>query len=207
MRVLVHYHAYGDAKQAEDLVTYHGKRLVGVVERDEAEEIARITAEFQSDADKLAELEKQIADLEAELGKVTKKPDRDKLEKAKARIEKAGAKLLEVIARRDEQIAEVSNRANEECDAIQIVGKELVAMYGDTTELVKHARVVDFAEVEENECNLNIPRYVDTFAREEPIDVNAALAGITAEGGLCALTAFLMLRRSGNARLSAMSRL
>lgn len=42
-------------------------------------------------------------------------------------------------------------------------------------ELGKHARVVEMAEIEENEFNLNIPRFVDTFEPEEPIDVNAIL--------------------------------
>ena len=42
-------------------------------------------------------------------------------------------------------------------------------------EVTKHARVVDRAEIEENEFNLNIPRYVDTFEPEEPINVNEVL--------------------------------
>ena len=33
-------------------------------------------------------------------------------------------------------------------------------------ELIKHARVVELDEIEENEFNLNIPRYVDTFEPE-----------------------------------------
>jgi type I restriction enzyme M protein len=48
-------------------------------------------------------------------------------------------------------------------------------MYGDPAELTKHVRVVDKAEIDENENNLNIPRYVNTFEPEEPIDVNKAL--------------------------------
>lgn len=37
----------------------------------------------------------------------------------------------------------------------------------------KYAYVADFAEIEENDFNLNIPRYVDTFEEEEEIDVKA----------------------------------
>ena len=43
---------------------------------------------------------------------------------------------------------------------------------------MKHARVVDLSEIEENEFNLNIPRYVDTFEPEEPIDVGQTLADL-----------------------------
>ncbi len=39
----------------------------------------------------------------------------------------------------------------------------------------KFAHVADFAEIEENDFNLNITRYVDTFEEEEPIDIEANL--------------------------------
>jgi len=40
-------------------------------------------------------------------------------------------------------------------------------------EVNKYAHVADFSEIEENEYNLNIPRYVDTFEEEEEIDIDA----------------------------------
>jgi type I restriction enzyme M protein len=55
------------------------------------------------------------------------------------------------------------------------VGEELIALYADPDELLKHARVVGLAEIEENEFNLNIPRYVDTFEPEPRIEVKDAL--------------------------------
>ena len=39
----------------------------------------------------------------------------------------------------------------------------------------KFARSVDFKELEENDFNLNITRYVDTFVEEEPVDIKANL--------------------------------
>jgi len=39
---------------------------------------------------------------------------------------------------------------------------------------------VDVSEVIENDNNLNIPRYVDTFEPEEPIDVAEALKELDA---------------------------
>ena len=35
----------------------------------------------------------------------------------------------------------------------------------------KYSCVANYAEVEENELNLNIPRYVDTFESEPEIDI------------------------------------
>lgn len=40
-------------------------------------------------------------------------------------------------------------------------------------EVDKYAHVADFAEIEGNDFNLNIPRYVDTFEEEEEIDIDA----------------------------------
>ena len=40
-------------------------------------------------------------------------------------------------------------------------------------EVEKYAHLADFDEVKENDFNLNIPRYVDTFEEEEEIDIDA----------------------------------
>lgn len=48
----------------------------------------------------------------------------------------------------------------------------------------KFAHVADMAEIEANGWNLNIPRYVDTFEEEEPVDlavVRAELKQIEAD--------------------------
>ena len=37
----------------------------------------------------------------------------------------------------------------------------------------KYAHLAPFEEIEENDFNLNIPRYVDTFEEEEEIDIDA----------------------------------
>jgi len=61
---------------------------------------------------------------------------------------------------------------------VEQVGTELGALYGDADELLKHARVVGIDEIEENEFNLNIPRYVDTFEPEPRIEVKEALVAL-----------------------------
>ncbi len=51
-------------------------------------------------------------------------------------------------------------------------------------EIEKYSHVATPAEIEENEFNLNIPRYVDSFEEEEPIDieqVNKDIANIKTE--------------------------
>ncbi len=181
MRILVHYHAYGDATKAAVLVKKHSQRLRDVITATEQEDIARIKTEYH-------EHEAKLVDIAAELREVLKTPATAKIEitkqeKARARLEAAKEKPLKKLAERDERIAEARKRAEEERQAVIVVGKELVAMYGDPAVLAKHARVVEMAEIADNENNLNIPRYVDTFVPEEPIDVNNALAELDAAEG------------------------
>lgn len=42
----------------------------------------------------------------------------------------------------------------------------------------KYSHLATLQEVAENDYNLNIPRYVDTFEEEEPIDIRAVMKGI-----------------------------
>jgi len=58
--------------------------------------------------------------------------------------------------------------------------EKIVAAYKDYEEVEKYCRRVPMTEIEENDYNLNISRYVDTTPEEEPIDVAAALKDLRA---------------------------
>ncbi|WEV68916.1 type I restriction-modification system subunit M [Bifidobacterium sp. ESL0775] len=49
---------------------------------------------------------------------------------------------------------------------------KIVDTYAARKDVDKYAHVASLDEVKENDYNLNIPRYVDTFEEEEPIDIN-----------------------------------
>lgn len=49
---------------------------------------------------------------------------------------------------------------------------KIITTYQARTGLEKYSYLATRAELEENDYNLNIPRYVDTFEEEEPIDLN-----------------------------------
>ena len=40
-------------------------------------------------------------------------------------------------------------------------------------DIEKFAHVADMSEIEANDWNLNIPRYVDTYEEENPVDLEA----------------------------------
>lgn len=55
---------------------------------------------------------------------------------------------------------------------------KIIAAFKKRKTIEKYARVVPFDEIKENDFNLNIPRYVDTFEAEGEIDVKAVQAEI-----------------------------
>ena len=55
---------------------------------------------------------------------------------------------------------------------------KLVKHYLERKETAKYSYLASLEEIKENDYNLNIPRYVDTFEEEEPVDLNAVAANI-----------------------------
>ena len=51
--------------------------------------------------------------------------------------------------------------------------EKIISTYRERQTEDKYSYVAQLSEVEENDYNLNIPRYVDTFEEEEPIDIEA----------------------------------
>jgi len=178
MRILVHVQAYGDATKVPALVAKHSGRIREQINAREHDEVERLEAEYAEAAARLAKLRTELAEKQAELPKIGAKSAKDKAEaateKLKGQVEKAQARITE----RDEKIAEARRRAKDDRSDVEAVGHELGAIYGDPDELLKHARVVGTDEIEENEFNLNIPRYVDTFEPEPRLEVPVALKSL-----------------------------
>lgn len=49
----------------------------------------------------------------------------------------------------------------------------IISAYRNKTDIDKYAHLASYDELNDNEFNLNIPRFVDTFEEEEPIDMGA----------------------------------
>lgn len=176
MRMLVHYHAYGDVAEVPRLVAEHSGRIRKQIDLREVDEVGRVKAEYQPYSDRLAALDAELAAAgERKSAGVT---NIEKVASAIARAKKQRERVGAKVAERDERIAEAQRRAEDDRQDVTKVGEELVALYADPNELLKHARVVSLAEIDENEFNLNIPRYVDTFEPEPRIEVTDALKAL-----------------------------
>ena len=51
--------------------------------------------------------------------------------------------------------------------------EKIFKAYQERKDIDKYAHLASFAEIKDNDFNLNIPRYVDTFEEEAPIDLEA----------------------------------
>ena len=178
MRMLVHYHSYGDATKAPGLVAEHSERIHREINRWEEDEVGRIVAEYQPYSDKLVALEAKLRETRDEERKAETKRDKARAERAVGKLTKQRERIAAKVAERDERITEIRRVAEDDRNDVSVVGDELVALYADPAELLKHACVVDMGEVEANEFNLNVPRYVDTFEPEPRIEVEDALAAL-----------------------------
>ena len=58
--------------------------------------------------------------------------------------------------------------------------EKIYSTYKSRKNIEKFARKVDLKEITENDFNLNITRYVDTFTEEAPIDIKANLKELEA---------------------------
>ena len=180
MRMLVHYHAYGDASKAPGLVEEHSERIHCEIDRREADKVGRLETEYQPQADRLAALNTALQEAcEVQRAAGTKREEAKAASTVK-KLRNQRDKVEEKVAERDERIAEARRSARDDRVDVSAVSEELVALYSDPDELLKHARVVDMDEVEENEFNLNVPRYVDTFEPEPRMDVTEVLNALRA---------------------------
>ena len=178
MRILVHYYAYGDATKVPGLVDEHAGHIRQQIDAREEEEAGRIGAEYQRQADKLAAVDAALVEARQKKPAAGTKQETGEITGAIMKLGKQRQKLASKLAERDERIAESRRRAGDDRKDVGAVGDELIALYADPDELLKHARVVGLDEIEENEFNLNIPRYVDTFEPEPRVEVKEALKAL-----------------------------
>ncbi len=58
--------------------------------------------------------------------------------------------------------------------------EKIITTYQKRETIDKYAYVASLDEVATNDYNLNIPRYVDTFEEEEPVDIGAVVKDLKA---------------------------
>lgn len=163
LRISAILEAWGDIEVAKSFIAQQKVRLFNTIKENLDYKLDEIEKEFEDD---INQLQKKIAELE-QIAK-PKKSEQQSLEKSKAKLET-------LIAKKKTKTDEAELEAEKERQAIYSVERELLEMFPNPELRKRYFAIVDMEELEENEFNLNIPRYVDTFEPEEEIDLFEAI--------------------------------
>lgn len=211
MRILVPWRAYGDLKLAQTLVAEHEAVLIAREEAERDRRFRDIQDAYSPLLETGAGLDEELAALEARPFATWKEsPDGDHpyfgellgLASDKAAVRTAAAatkkayadrirelkrklkELAKLQAGRDQQDREVGEEFDREIEHIREAASDLLRICSDAQEAARYFTVAELTEIKENEFNLNLPRYINTFERPEDVplpDALAALEGATQE--------------------------
>ena len=171
LRISTMLESWGDIDKAKAWITDRKLQLnssiqldleyaISEIEKDAAEDIAIKT-------DKLNKAKSVIQD-KKDKGKTPTKGELKTLETTQNALDK-------LLADKAAKITAAQDKAAKQRQAIADVEAELLQMFADPELRKRYFAIVDMDDIEENEFNLNIPRYVDTFEPEEQIDLQQAI--------------------------------
>lgn len=189
LRVLLAWHAFGDLEKCKSLIPHNEKELLGDIERERDYALADVDSSFAPFLEPLPKAREELAEREAlaekELpeGKDEKKKFREEKKANTERIKelKKQLKTLEKLAAEaDDKRASIRQYAQREMELARETAADLVRLSSNPAEANRYFAIAESTEIEENEFNLNLPRYVDTFEAEEQIEIPIALAELEA---------------------------
>lgn len=208
MRILVPWRAFGDLAQATVLVAEQEEQLISEVEAHRDQRLADIEDAFGPVLAPLAKLEAEQATLDA-LDLKQKAVDdavsadhpyfqplaalkADKagytaarktliaaIKEREKKVNKAVKELKKLQDERDSRERDIQLAAEREITHLREAAADLCRICADPDEARRYFALVEKAEIEENEFNLNLPRYVDTFEPETVIPLEQAIRELT----------------------------
>lgn len=162
LRILIQLLSWGDIKVAKKILPEHKARLYAAIQDRLEYERSEIELKYRDEVRERENVTEKLKDTKL------KKAERDKLEKRLARLDADMDKMKQALV-------DAETGAQQEREAVDRVESELLEMFADSELRKRYFAIVDMAEIEENEFNLNIPRYVDTFEPEEEISMMHAV--------------------------------
>lgn len=207
LRILLPWRAFGDAAKALKILPAEGQAILDEIAHDRAHALKEIGEAYDEVIAALPVLGEEAESLSADgfkawqensdathlvWGKLANpKLDKAALKtltkaakddaKARLKIVKAQIKVLEKLENeRDERITEINRRADRETAEVQEAIADLKRICADPDVARRYFVVAEKGEIGENEFNLNLPRYVDTFEPEEEIELGEALKELAA---------------------------
>jgi type I restriction enzyme M protein len=184
LRILTPWRAFGDLGLCRELAPKYEAELIAEIERERDSALSDIEAAYQPFLQPLAALRKELIEREAfaerapptgiEERKTFREEKKENSERLK--VVKREIKALEKLEKEAEEKQEDTRLQSErEIASAKTACADLLRICADTQEASRYFVIAERAEIEENEFNLNLSRYVDTFEPEEHIDVDVAL--------------------------------
>jgi len=203
LRILLPWRAFGDALEALRLLPSEGQTILDEIAHDRAHALNEIREAYDTVIAALPVLRGEAESLSTDSFKAWQQernsahpvwgkladPRLDKAalktltketkDEAKSRltIVKAQIKAVEKLEKeRDQRVVEIDRRADREAVEVHEAIADLHRILSDADEGRRYCVIADRAEVEENDFNINLPRYVDTWAPESIEVVSTAIA-------------------------------
>jgi type I restriction enzyme M protein len=171
LRISTILESWGDITIAKTWIDSQKERLYNIIQDDLDYKLSEIEEDTAEDIEVMKNrLEKAKKAIETkQIAKA--KPTKTELNN----VEKIQKALDKLVADKENRIKAAHEQADKERIAISEVEVELLTMLKDPELRKRYFAIADMEELEENEFNLNIPRYVDTFEPEEEIDLKKAI--------------------------------
>ena len=202
MRIVVPWRAYGDLNLAQALVPEHEQALLNQEQAERDRRLRDIDDAYAPLLEALPRQEAELARLEASpfdiwklspdkghpffgplISDVTRRSLTVAAKKAYAGRIRELKRTLKDFTRlqleRDQQEAEVAAEFEREIVQIRDAAADLLRICSNPKESERYFTVASRVELEENEFNLNVPRYVDTFEPEQEIQLSAAITDLS----------------------------
>lgn len=208
MRVLVPWRAFGELEQCRALIPRHEAELIIDIERARDTTLGEIEDAYGERLEPLPALRRELAE---RLELAERRPPRDKEARKNFRDEKKSnavrLKVLKALVKAltkleteaEEKRAAARQHAEREIALARETAADLARICSDPAEARRYFAVVEREEIKDNEFNLNLPRYVDTFEPEEKIEIADALKELeAAEAALSVKTATLKTLLGGS---------
>ncbi len=158
--------------------------MIAEVERARDAALTDIEAVYGPFLAPLAELRKELAERTA-LAELTPPKDKESLKKFREakkanfeRLKLVKAQVKDLTKLEDEAEAkrtDARKAAEREIALVRDTAADMLRICGDPKESARYFVAIERPEIVENEFNLNVPRYVDTFEPEEKIEIVNAL--------------------------------
>jgi type I restriction enzyme M protein len=163
LRIMTLLESWGNVNAARSFIPSEEIRLHKKIQEQLDFKVGEIEQAYYED---ILFLENRIAEIQAN--------ERNGKSKEKE-IAKRKEALQKFLKKKASDIFDAQAKAAKEKLAIESVKNELFSMFSNSEIQKRYFSIVDLEVLRENEFNLNIPRYVDTFLPERQIDLKTEI--------------------------------